>query len=107
MASSVKHCTLNDKGLKQYQKRVKAVKGGQVDPTSKNYANAKLPAHKAAFEGNIPGLEAILISKVETGGISAADKGITPLHAHGNQIHNFYCLLHSKYNHTGNIFLIF
>ena len=80
MASSVKHCTLNDKGLKQYQKRVKAVKGGQVDSTLKNYANAKLPAHKAAFEGNIPGLEAILISKVETGGIPAADKGITPLH---------------------------
>lgn len=72
-------CTLNEKGMKQYQKRIKAA-SDKPDPAMGEYESAKLPAHKAAFDGNTAGLEAVFISSVKNGGVTVADKGISPLH---------------------------
>ena len=72
-------CALNDKGLKQFQKRIKAA-SDKTDPAVGEYERAKLPAHKAAFDGNVPALEGIFITQVKNGGISIADKGISPIH---------------------------
>ena len=98
MASAVNiQCTLSERGMKQYQKRLKSITGS-TDPILKEYSTAKLPAHKAAYDGNIPALESIFISKASTGGLPIADKGITPLHMaiKGNKIEAI------KYNALAN-----
>lgn len=72
-------CTLNEKGQKQFQKRIKGA-ADKPDPSVGDYGKAKLPAHKAAFDGNIGALEGIFITQSKSGGIPVADKGISPIH---------------------------
>jgi ankyrin repeat protein len=83
------YCHLNNRGAKHYQKRL----GVEVELRGDmaNYGYVDLPAHKAAYEGNVEALEAIFIVKhgVSVGGVPLEDKlGATPLHiaARMNQV---------------------
>lgn len=80
------YCYLNESGIKQYRKRL----GTQVTLRGDfaAFAYVDLPAHKAAFEGNVGALEAIFLWKGNEG-VPSCDKMLaTPLHiaAKGNQL---------------------
>lgn len=72
------YCFLNNRGLKQYRKRFDLVK--DLEESFASFKEVDLPAHKAAFEGNVKALEVIFLWKNQVG-VPALDKSLaTPLH---------------------------
>lgn len=72
------YCFLNNRGLKQYRKSLDLVNDLGRDFAS--FKEVDLPAHKAAFEGNVEALEVIFMWKNQVG-VPALDKSLaTPLH---------------------------
>lgn len=75
---SPSYCYLNEAGIKQYKKRI-----GTEDNLRGEFAEfvyVDLPAHKAAFEGNLGALEAIFVWKSDAGVPSCDKMSATPLH---------------------------
>ena len=70
------YCRFNTRGFKQYRKHI----GAELPEGFASFSTVDLPAHKAAFEGNIKALEAIFIWK-HSKGVPSVDKlAATPLH---------------------------
>lgn len=70
-------CYFNERGYKQYKKNL-GQDGLRGDMAS--FAYVDLPAHKAAFEGNVPALEAVFTWKKDLGVPSFDKMFATPLH---------------------------
>ena len=72
------YCFLNNRGQKQYRKNLNSVK--DLEGNFASFKEFDLPAHKAAFEGNVEALEVIFLWKNHVG-VPALDKSLaTPLH---------------------------
>ena len=72
------YCYLNEAGIKQYKKRLgleDTLRGELAE-----FAYVDLPAHKAAFEGNLGALEAVFVWKNDAGVPSCDKMSATPLH---------------------------
>ena len=72
----------NSRGLRHYKKQLRAFKG--LDHRFTNFSRVDLPAHKAAWEGNLEALQQIFLWKHSTtkgAGVPCIDRrGATPLH---------------------------
>ena len=69
---------LNNKGLRQFKKRINSI--SRFEDRFSEYARVDLPAHKAAWEGNLEALEHVFILKHKQG-VPCIDRlGATPLH---------------------------
>ncbi len=71
----------NNRGLRHYKKQVGSFEG--IDHRFSEYSKVDLPAHKAAWDGNLEALQQVFIWKHSTknSGVPCVDRhGATPLH---------------------------